>query len=60
MIEPSKKVDYLYYVGCAGSYDNNNQKVVQDTVKLLKRLAWTLLFLVKQKSATVIQLEVWR
>ena len=36
VIEPSKKVDYLYYVGCAGSYDNNNQKVVQDTVKLLK------------------------
>jgi Fe-S oxidoreductase len=37
IIEPGKKVDYLYYVGCAGSYDNNNQKVVQDTVKLLKK-----------------------
>jgi Fe-S oxidoreductase len=34
--EPQKKVDYLYYVGCAGSYDDSNQKVVQDTVKLLK------------------------
>ena len=37
VIEKDKKVDYLYYVGCAGSYDNNNQKVVQDTVKLLKK-----------------------
>lgn len=37
VIEAGKKVDYLYYVGCAGSYDNNNQKVVQDTVTLLKK-----------------------
>lgn len=37
VIEQGKKVDYLYYVGCAGSYDNNNQKVVQDTVTLLKK-----------------------
>lgn len=37
VIESGKKVDYLYYVGCAGSYDNNNQKVVQDTVTLLKK-----------------------
>jgi Fe-S oxidoreductase len=35
--EAGKKVDYLYYVGCAGSYDDSNQKVVQDTVKLLKQ-----------------------
>jgi len=37
VIEAGKKVDYLYYVGCAGSYDAANQKVVQDTVKLLKK-----------------------
>lgn len=37
VIEAGKKVDYLYYVGCAGSYDGNNQKVVQDTVKLLTK-----------------------
>ncbi|MBG07139.1 MAG: hypothetical protein CME68_00135 [Halobacteriovoraceae bacterium] len=37
VIEPDKKVDYLYYVGCAGSYDAANQKVVQDTVSLLKK-----------------------
>lgn len=37
VIEPSKKVEYLYYVGCAGSYDGSNQQVVRDTVTLLKK-----------------------
>ncbi|MDP7318987.1 MAG: heterodisulfide reductase-related iron-sulfur binding cluster [Bacteriovoracaceae bacterium] len=37
VIEAGKKVDYLYYVGCAGSYDASNQKVVKDTVQLLKK-----------------------
>lgn len=37
VIEAGKKVDYLYYVGCAGSYDASNQKVVKDTVALLKK-----------------------
>ncbi len=37
VIEEGKKVDYLYYVGCAGSYDASNQKVVRDTVTLLKK-----------------------
>jgi Fe-S oxidoreductase len=37
LIETGKKVDYLYYVGCAGSYDAANQKVVKDTVMLLKK-----------------------
>ncbi len=35
--EPGKKIDYLYYVGCAGSYDSSNQQVVKDTVTLLKK-----------------------
>jgi Fe-S oxidoreductase/nitrate reductase gamma subunit len=35
--EKGKKIDYLYYVGCAGSFDANNQKVVKDTVMLLKK-----------------------
>ncbi len=30
-------IDYLYYVGCAGSYDAANQKVVRDTLTLLKK-----------------------
>ena len=37
LIDSAHKVDYLYYVGCAGSYDAANQKVVQDTVLLLKK-----------------------
>jgi Fe-S oxidoreductase len=32
--ETGKKVDYLYFVGCAGSHDDANKKVVVDTVKL--------------------------
>ena len=34
--EAGRKVDYLYYVGCAGAYDQANQTVVRDTVALLK------------------------
>lgn len=37
VIEAGKKVDYLYFVGCAGSYDPSNQKVARDTIKLLKK-----------------------
>ena len=37
VIEENNHVDYLYYVGCAGSYDAANQKVVQDTVLLLQK-----------------------
>ena len=37
VIETGKKVDYLYYVGCAGSYDGSNQKVVKDTIAMLKK-----------------------
>ena len=37
IIDTLKEVDYLYYVGCAGSYDAANQKVVKDTVLLLKK-----------------------
>lgn len=37
VIEAGKKVDYLYYVGCAGSYDGSNQKVVKSTIDLLKK-----------------------
>ena len=33
----AEHVDYLYYVGYAGSYDASNQQVVKDTVTLLKK-----------------------
>jgi Fe-S oxidoreductase/nitrate reductase gamma subunit len=32
----SPEVEYLYYVGCAGSYDAGNQKVARSVVKILK------------------------
>jgi Fe-S oxidoreductase len=35
--EAGKPIDYLYYVGCAGSYDSANQKVVRDTISLMKK-----------------------
>ncbi|MGB0453525.1 MAG: heterodisulfide reductase-related iron-sulfur binding cluster [Bacteriovoracaceae bacterium] len=35
--EPGKKIDYLYYVGCAGAYDDSNQKVLIDTISLLQK-----------------------
>ena len=37
VIKEAEHVDYLYYVGCAGSYDASNQQVVKDTVTLLKK-----------------------
>ena len=37
VIQTGKKVDYLYYVGCAGSYDGSNQKVVKDTIAMMKK-----------------------
>lgn len=37
LAQEGEKIDYLYYVGCAGSYDASNQKVVQDTIGLLKK-----------------------
>jgi Fe-S oxidoreductase len=37
VIEAGKKVEYLYFVGCAGSYDAANQKVVKDTMTLMKK-----------------------
>lgn len=33
----NEKVDYLYYVGCAGSYDPQSQNVTNSTLNLLKK-----------------------
>ncbi len=35
--DEAKAIDYLYYVGCAGSYDSSNQKVLLDTIGLFKQ-----------------------
>lgn len=32
----SPEVEYLYYVGCAGAYDNGNQKVARAVVQILQ------------------------
>ncbi len=37
VIEAGKPVDYLYWVGCAASYDARTQKVARAFVKLLRR-----------------------
>lgn len=37
VIEVGKKVQYLYYVGCAGSYDSSNQEVTKKTIAMLKK-----------------------
>ncbi|MSP11449.1 MAG: (Fe-S)-binding protein [Chloroflexi bacterium] len=35
-LEPGKRVEYLYWVGCAASYDRRNQTVARAVVKILK------------------------
>jgi len=35
--DPQTEIDYLYYVGCAGSYDDSNKRVAQAVVKLMKK-----------------------
>jgi Fe-S oxidoreductase/nitrate reductase gamma subunit len=35
--QEGEHIDYLYYVGCAGSYDANNQKVTKDVITLLRK-----------------------
>ena len=39
IVEPGSPIDheYLYWVGCAGSFDDKNKKVTQATAKLLQR-----------------------
>lgn len=37
VIEIGKKVEYLYYIGCAGAYELKNQKTTRDTINLLKK-----------------------
>lgn len=37
LIQPGKKVEYLYYIGCAGNFDDKNQRVVKDTINLFRK-----------------------
>lgn len=36
-VVPGQKFEYLYYVGCGGSFDSNNRKATQAFARLLKR-----------------------
>jgi Fe-S oxidoreductase/nitrate reductase gamma subunit len=38
-------VDYLFFIGCAGSYDQANQKVIKDTAALLTRAGVSFAFI---------------
>jgi Fe-S oxidoreductase/nitrate reductase gamma subunit len=48
----SPEVEYLYYVGCAGSYDSSNQKVARSVVKILKSCGVNFAVLGKAESCT--------
>ena len=37
LIEPGQEVEYLYWVGCATSFDERNQKIAQAVVQLLNK-----------------------
>ncbi len=36
-VQDNPGVEYIYYVGCGGSFDSNNRKVTQSFVKILKK-----------------------
>lgn len=37
IFDPEKDFDYLYYIGCAGSFDERNKKVVDSVVAILQK-----------------------
>jgi Fe-S oxidoreductase len=41
--------EYLYYVGCGGSFDSNNRKVTQSFIKILKKAGVSFAILGKQE-----------
>lgn len=48
----SPEVEWLYYVGCAGSYDSNNQKVARSVVQILKHCNTSFAVMGKAESCT--------
>lgn len=47
-----EKVDYLFWVGCAGSFDDRNQKVSRALVQLLQKAGVTFAILGKEEKCT--------
>ena len=50
-------VDVLFWVGCAGAYDDRYQKVTRDFVKILHNLKRTRRFFLKMKKKLEISCE---
>jgi Fe-S oxidoreductase/nitrate reductase gamma subunit len=48
----SPEVEYLYYVGCAGSYDSGNQRVARSVVQILKACGVSYAVMGKAESCT--------
>ncbi len=51
-IEVGKKVDYLYYIGCAGSYEKRNQQTVKALIALLNKAKVSYAILGKGEKCT--------
>ena len=54
VVDPGEAFDaeYLYWVGCAGSFDDKNKKVTQAMAKLLKRAGITVAILGPSENCT--------
>ena len=57
--EASPEVEWLYYVGCAGSYDSANQQVARSLVNLLKAAEVDFAVMGKAESCTGEPSNVW-
>lgn len=49
LISQKPDVEYLYYVGCGGSFDSNNRKATQSFVKILKEAGVSFAILGKEE-----------
>lgn len=52
MMENTKDFEYLYWVGCAGAYDNRNQNITKTMVKLLNKAKVKFVILGKSEKCT--------
>ncbi|MCG3172298.1 MAG: putative iron-sulfur-binding oxidoreductase FadF [Myxococcota bacterium] len=51
-VKDAGAVDYLYWVGCAGSFDDRNKKVSTNMVKLMQKAGVSFAILGKEESCT--------
>ena len=50
--EPGVEAEYLYWVGCAGSFDDRNRKVTLSTARLLQQAGVDFAILGPRESAS--------